>query len=60
MNMNENVDNYYYYRLTVVVVVIDMVDMDAPAGTLFFMRDPDGYTVEFSYGQPLGAGYGPS
>lgn len=42
------------------LVTVDMVDMDAPAGTLFFMRDPDGYTVEFSYGQPLGAGYGPS
>ena len=25
-----------------------------PAGTLFSIKDPDGNTVEFSYGQPLG------
>lgn len=28
-----------------------------PVGTLFSIKDPDGYIVEFSYGQPLGLNY---
>lgn len=36
------------------IVDIKWIEMAPPAGTLFFVRDPDGRRVEFSYGQPLG------
>lgn len=39
------------------LVVLDWVNMKPPAGTLFFIRDPDGYCVEFSHGQPLGKNF---
>lgn len=32
----------------------DYMTMKWPVGTLCSVRDPDGYIVEFSYGQPLG------
>lgn len=32
----------------------DLQKHDFPVGELFAIRDPDGYIIEFSHGQPLG------
>lgn len=34
-------------------------DLPAPVGYLCAVEDPDGYVVEFSFGQPLGPGVTP-